>query len=323
MLSPLLFLSPAPAIKAQQQTAATQEQPAANAKEVLQVRYYQRTLDAQLSDYESYWINLLRLTLEKSGKKFTLTAIDAKGVPHARLVSNLLNNGPANIIFMGTSKEMEEVLLPIRIPVFRGLVGYRIMMTTREKREIFAGISSLKGLRKAIIGLGLNWPDEPIMKEAGLQVVTLPYYRLFNALAGGRFHGVSRAAHEIKGEHDILKQTKTNLVIDDNLVLAYRLATFFFVSPDNQALADALRDGLEKAYRDGSFLAYFNRHPAVHNAIKLLEDPDRKWFWLKNNHLSEQSQKIPDEYWHAHPVDHKKHNKAPGEGGNKLALDRH
>ncbi|WP_281557175.1 hypothetical protein [Thalassomonas sp. RHCl1] len=289
-----LVLLPATVARPQEKTTIPKQQ---NHSSPLQVRYYQRTLDAQLSDYESYWIGLLKLALEKSGRDYQLSPVSAKGVPHARLVSNLLNKGPVNIIFMGTSKEMEEKLLPVRIPLFRGLVGYRIMMTTTENAAVFSDISSVTAFKNAVIGLGLNWPDEVIMKEAGLNVVTLPYHRLFNALAGGRFHGVSRGAHEVKGEYEILKQTKTNLVIDNHLVLAYRLATFFFVAPDNRALADAIRFGLEQAYRDGSFLAYFNNHPAVDNAIKLLNDPKRTWLWLENHHLSPQTRDIPPAYW--------------------------
>ncbi|WDE09708.1 hypothetical protein [Thalassomonas haliotis] len=292
----ILILLPGTVTRAEEKTVTSGQQ-ALNQPSPLQVRYYQRTLDAQLSDYESYWVGLLKLALEKSGRDFQLEPVSAKGVPHARLVSNLLNKGPVNIIFMGTNKEMEEKLLPIRIPLFRGLVGYRIMMTTTENAAVFADISSVTALKKAVIGLGLNWSDEPIMKEAGLNVVTLPYHRLFNALSGGRFHGISRGAHEIKGEYDIVKQSKTNLVIDKHLVLAYRLATFFFVAPDNQALADAITSGLEQAYRDGSFLTYFNRHPAVHNAIKLLTDPNRTWLWLDNHHLSQQTRDIPASYW--------------------------
>jgi len=291
-----LILLPVPGIEAVGHEDTSRQQ-SLNHTSPLQVRYYQRTLDAQLSDYESYWIGLLKLALKKSGSSYQLTPVGIKGIPHARLVSNLLNNGPVNIIFMGTTKEMEDILLPIRIPLFRGLVGYRIMMTSTEYADVFADISSVAEFKKVVIGLGLNWADEAIMKEAGLNVVTLPYHRLFNALAGGRFHGVSRGAHEIRGEYEILKHSKTNLLIDKHLVLAYRLATFFFVAPDNLALANALTAGLEQAYEDGSFLLYFNQHPAVTNAIALLNDPKRTWLWLDNHHVSKQTLNIPASYW--------------------------
>ena len=270
-----------------------------NQPQLLQVRYYQRTIESELSDDEKYWIGLLKLALEKSGATYNMQAIAAKGVPHARLINNLLHSGPANIAFMGTSQALEKKLLPIRIPIFRGLMGYRILLTTKASAPAFKSVSTIKDLNHAIFGLGLNWPDEAIMKEAGLNVVTMPYYNLFNTLAGGRFQAISRAAHEIKGEYDILKESYPTLTIDNNFILAYRQASFFFVAPNNKKLASAITRGLENAYLDGSFLSYFNQHPAVINAMTLLKQPNRKWIWLENNHLSEETNKLPDKYWFA------------------------
>ncbi|SFD73105.1 hypothetical protein [Pseudoalteromonas denitrificans] len=265
--------------------------------EVLQVKYYQRTINNTLTDDEDYWIGLLKLALDKSGQSYDMHPVQAKDMTHARLINSILKNGPVNIAFMGTTNKAEAKLKPILIPVFRGLMGYRVMMTTQYSQSAFINVNNITDLKGITFGLGFDWPDEPIMRDAGLTVITAAYHDLFHMLAGGRFSAISRAAHEINAEFNIAMKKHPKLSIDPNIILAYRLPSFFFVAPNNKRLANTITLGLNNAYRDGSFLKYFNNHPVVMNAKKLLTEPNRKWIWLENKYLSEQVKNIESKYW--------------------------
>ena len=262
----------------------------------LQVSYFQRTIKNELSDYERYWVGLLEMALQKSGRSYELNAVVGDEISHGRINRSLEAGGPVSVAYMGTSTAVEATLMPIRIPVFRGLLGYRIMMTNDQSDELFQQVNSIVDLKKANYGLGLHWADVPIMKDAGLTVTELNYKHLFQVLASHRVHAVSRAAHEITGEFSILSKSFPNLRINQDIVLAYRQASYFFVGPHNKVLADTIEMGLENAYADGSFMTYFNGHPAVQSALKLLNGKQRKTIWIENHHLSPETRSLPDRY---------------------------
>lgn len=268
-----------------------------NQTQPIQVRYYQRTVKDKLTADEDYWIGLLKLALDKSGYPYKMNAVIEKDMSHARLINSLNKNGPVNLAFMGTSKYKEDQLLAIYIPVFRGLMGYRVMMTTKTSMLSFANVTKVQQLTNINFGLGFDWADEPIMRDADLTVITAAYHDLFKMLAGGRFDAISRAAHEIQAEHDIVVKSHPSLIIEPNLLFSYRLPSFFFVGQHNTKLAKIINLGLEKAYNDGSFLNYFNHHPVIISGLKFINQPNRNWINLENNHLSEKSNQIESKYW--------------------------
>lgn len=265
--------------------------------DLVEVRYPRRTIESDLSDYEKHWRGVLELALQKSGVPYRLIAVDGRGLTHARIARSLNSGGSVNLTYMGTSAEFEKQLLPIRIPVFRGLIGYRILMIRDDQQPFFSAITDLSQLKGVSLGLGIQWSDVPIMKNAGFNVIQVHYENLFNALAAGRFDSVSRAAHEIEPELVILRKKHPHLVGEKALILGFRQASYFFVGKEDYALADVIRTGLLNAYNDGSFVHYFNNSPVVKRAKQLLLEPQRKLLWINNYELTEQSRMVPLKFW--------------------------
>lgn len=50
------------------------------------------------------------------------------------------------------------------------------------------------------------------------------------------------------------------LVVDKHIALYYPMAVYFFVNKDDDALYEAVSNGLETAIADGSFTQLFNQH---------------------------------------------------------------
>ena len=198
---------------------------------------------------------------------------------------------------MGTSPEFEQQLQPIRVPVFRGLIGYRILMIRDTDQERFSQVKSIVDLHGTPLGLGIQWSDVPIMRDAGFNVVEMPYTSLFKALAAGRFDAVSRAAHEIGPELMIVKAKLPRLTEEKSLVIAFRQASYFFVAKNDQRLAGVIRQGLLNAYDDGSFMDYFDNSPVVQRARQILDEKGRRLIWLENRYLSEETRNLPARFW--------------------------
>ena len=62
-----------------------------------------------------------------------------------------------------------------------------------------------------------------------------------------------RGLAELAAEEVIVQRTAPQTLLDPYLLLAYPFAGFFYVSPSNKPLAEAIRRGFEQAISDGSY----------------------------------------------------------------------
>src|SRR3989337_4337119 len=91
-----------------------------------------------------------------------------------------LELGNIDFIWTGTSAEYERRFHAIRIPVLRGLDGYRICIINPNRQSAFSAVQTLEELRKLPIGQDPGWSDVKILEGAGFEVMTAPYDSLFN-----------------------------------------------------------------------------------------------------------------------------------------------
>lgn len=204
-----------------------------------------------------YPVALLALILQKAGGVL-------KPVPsgerwsQARVLVHLAEGRDFDVAWSMTSVEREQQLLPIRIPIFKGLIGWRIALVRKGEEQIFNQVRSAKDVGALTAGQGHDWPDTEILRGNGLQVVdSSSYDGLFRMLAGGRFDYFPRSVAEISAEARVHRQS---FVIEPNVVFRYPTAAYFFVQPGNTKLAAAIRRGFERAVADGSADALFDQH---------------------------------------------------------------
>ena len=180
---------------------------------------------------------------------------------------NAIEQGEISIMWSGTSKQLEKQLRPIRIPLYKGLLGMRLLLISPDQQQKFDSVHSIDALKNIRLGQGKGWPDVTILENAGFNVVLSPTYEaLFGKLNAGEFDAFPRGLQEpwaeIKSNPDI------PLTVESNLLLAYKLPTYFFVSNQNTQLAHALENGLKKAIADKNFDDYFFYSDQVMDALK-------------------------------------------------------
>lgn len=196
-----------------------------------------------------------------------------------------------DIANVATSNEREENLLPIPIPIDGGLLGFRVCVVLRESLPMFEGINSVSDLQEAgiRIGQGAHWPDTPILQVNGVSVVTHSRYEiLFRMLENHRFECFARGVSEVL--FDLEMENNKNLVIEPDLLIAYPMPSYFFVSLDDHETAQRLQLGMERAIHDGSFGEYLKRFYG--RAMKELQLQKRKVLVLNNPFLTEESWEI-------------------------------
>jgi hypothetical protein len=217
----------------------------------LEVRYPQQEADGV------YPVKVLALALSKSGTPHTLAPMPYQ-MPQGRALKQLAQGLDLNVVWSITSKEREDELLPVRIPIDKGLYGWRIFLVNKEDVAKFSAIQSLSDLRALKAGQGHDWPDTAILRANGLPVEISPRYdSLFRMLKSNRFDYFPRSVLEIWGEAD--RYADTGLVVEPRVLLRYPTAFYFFVSKSDPELAAILERGLNAAIKDGSFERLFQQ----------------------------------------------------------------
>jgi len=239
----------------------------------------------------NYALGLIDLALKESGRNYVLQPTDDT-MSQARAAREL-ELGNIDFIWTGTSAEYEQRFRAVRIPVMRGLDGYRVCIIDPKRQSAFSAVKSLADLQQLTIGQDPGWSDVQVLHAAGFKVVTGPYDSLFDMVERDRFDCFLRGVHEAPAE--VAKHE--GLAVESDVLIVYPFTSFFFVNKGNTALAEDLENGLKKAYDDGSFMAYFKNHPAIKAIFEQAHIGQRRRFDIPNPLLTEETRAIPDQYW--------------------------
>lgn len=246
-----------------------------------------------------YPVRLLALAVSKAGVPVRLEPT-RQPMKQGRAVRELeRNTGAINVMWTMTSREREAALLPIRIPIDKGLFGWRVSLIKAERFDLFASVDSLAALRGFTAGQGHDWPDTAILRGAALPVETADNFEsLFAMLSGGRFDYFPRSIIEARA--DVEAHRELGLMVEPFLVLHYPTAEYFFVSRKDTALAALIEKGLEQSLRDGSFDRLFYRSFAAE--IESLHLATRRVILVPNPGLPVETPLNQRELWF-HPTD--------------------
>lgn len=225
---------------------------------------------ASMSDFRSeYPIALLRLALEKAGLQAELQP-SAEPMSKSRALSLLSTGADIDVLWTMTTKERELAYLPIRIPIYRGLGSYRLLLIKATEQQKFSQLKTQKALQQLQFAQVHDWVDTEILRAARFSILAVSQYNnLFQMLIKDRVDAIPRGVLEIEAEFQTWQQQ--GLAIEQQWLIHYPGAVYFFVKSDNHALAKVIEQGLEQALADGSFLSLFNQFFQQHLENMALE----------------------------------------------------
>ena len=247
-----------------------------------------------------YVIELIKLTLESTEADFGEWAIRFAADDNNNTQSRNLNmlasgNHDMNLIWIMTDKNKESLLKPIRIPIYKGIIGHRLCLLPPGQADMLKDIHSAEHFTNAniTIGQGHDWPDTEILSSNGFNVTTSPNYdSLFKMLEKRQFDCFLRGLNEVFFELSV----RPILELDYNLAFYYPSPAYFFVNSHNIALHARIQAGLERAHENGSFDTLFSR---FHDeSIQKLKLDSRTLIKLHNPLLSEQTPLDNSAYWY-------------------------
>jgi hypothetical protein len=192
-----------------------------------------------------------------------------------------LSRGTLDVIWSPEHQTYGCKIRPVRESLLKELNDYRIFLIRGDDQERFSAISGIDDLRKLLGGMGAQWPDTQVLRANDLPTAVAPGYgKLFRMLAEDRFDYFARGLFQVSTEVDFYPDL--NLKIEEELMLHYRNPYFFFVSYENEALAQRIEVGLQRARDNGSFDHLFNSIPRHQWAQQLLVESKRRVIELQH-----------------------------------------
>lgn len=247
----------------------------AGAEPALRVIYGSPARQLDLVD-QRYPLQLLREALQASGEPFELQP-SGQDMVQSRVLKEIAA-GQVDVYWSMTSAAREQQLLPVRIPLDKGLNGWRLLLIRQGEQARFQHIQVLSQLKKLTFIQGHDWPDTAILQHNGLPVLTSAHPpQLFDMLQKQRGDAFPRAVFEAYG--DAMRQSE-QFAVESELVLVYPSAVYFFVHRDNQRLASAIERGLHQLIVSGRFDLLFQQRYGA--AIALANLAKRRQIRLAN-----------------------------------------
>lgn len=219
-------------------------------------------------------------------------------MPRNRILRELEKGENIHVMAEASKQSWEQRLIPIRIPIRKGIQGYRTFLILKKNQYILSKINTLEEFKKIPTGSGLQWATTGILEKNGFIVKTGNNYEgLFSMLIKDRFMTFGRGINEIVEEYNKRKDKYPELSIEQDLLLYIPLPTYFFVSPQKPELAKRIEAGLQLMINNGSFEQMFNDE--FSELIDNANLTKRRIFRITNPNLSPQTPLDIKHYWYS------------------------
>lgn len=243
-------------------------------------------LDATVARYGPYQLRTSPIRMERD-----------------RLLQEMRKGVLVNLSAQVTSPEWERELLAIRIPVDKGISGYRIGLIDGRYQPEFTAVHTLAQLKAIPMGAGRQWSSTLVYSQAGFDVVQgNSSAGLHSMLAADRFRYFPRGIDEAVFERDANRAAFPALALERSLAVYFPLPRYFFLAPGAPRLARRLEYGMGVLVADGGYDRIF--HAYYDELIEQTGLRRRRVFSIENRQLSPQTPLGNPAYWYD-PFAHK------------------
>jgi hypothetical protein len=246
------------------------------------------------SKIDEYPIKLLALALDQTGVSYQLIPSD-NFLSKGKALDRLQDNREINIVWGMTNVQREKDLLPIRIPIFKGLIGWRLLLIRQDMAERFTYIQQFNHLVKLSPLQGRDWADTKILQSNGFDVITeRNQTSLMKMLVRAQGDFFPRSIIEV-WEELATSKVADQIQIQPSLGIRYPAAIYFFVNKKSVPLANLIKTGLEKAIKNGTYEALFVEKYKAY--IEKAQIENRTFYPLENAFLPEETPLDRKELW--------------------------
>lgn len=247
----------------------------------------------------AYYQDLLALVLKNTEAEFGKAEIRELPPPSQGDMHYLLMKGDfIDLHRFGTDLKVEQDLLPIRVPLLAGGLGWRGLMIRKSDAVAFSQLNNISQLKNLTACQGHLWPDATILEHAGLKVLRVDGYdQMLQMLSKKRCDYFPRSIFEGPSEVRQFSKHYPDLYFETDVLLKYPYAMYFFVKKDNLPLAARLERGLSELALSGKLQQFMQQHSVTRHVFPLSQYSDSLVFNLVNPILPEKTPVDQPEYW--------------------------
>lgn len=212
--------------------------------------------------YTYHW-RVLRAALEVTRAKYGDYRLEP-GEPMSeklQVIEMQRPQGGLNTLVLDATQALEKALQPVKIPIDKGLLGFRVFLIQAADQPRFAEVQSLEQLRQFRFGQQREWSDVAVYQAAGLPVVSGSSYEgLFHMLMLRRFDAFGRGVTEVAGELAHWRKQYPQMAIENELLLYYPLPVYFWFprTVEGSLHAQRVEAGMLALVADGTLDRLFN-----------------------------------------------------------------
>lgn len=179
----------------------------------------------------------------------------------ARAFRELQKGESLSLTFAHTRPEFEEIALPIRVSLRKGVDSYRLLLVRKGEKHRFQNVKDTEDLKAFTVGLSPNWSTYKVMKKRKFDIVDTPdYHSMFRMLDLKRFDFIPRAINEVYDEIELYKPVGEGLEIVDGIALYIPAASYMFVSKKQPRIFERLNSGLHAMNINGDLSALTEKY---------------------------------------------------------------
>lgn len=249
----------------------------------------------------NYELQLLELALSKTITEYgDYTLQPSPTMNTTRSLNSVERNTYTNFFMLATYKSIYDKTMDyVPFPLQRGIVGYRVFITTKEGQAKLDKLQTKEQLKQLKVVQGKGWQDVAILRNNGFKTTTIDnYFSLFQFLSHNRTDIFPRGVSEYEFELSYHSENISNLVLDNKYALYYEFPRFFYTNKNNTRAKQRIYDGLKKAWEDGSFVQLWERYHL--DTIKKARLSNREILELENSEVSHISDDIAKYLYRVH-----------------------
>lgn len=241
-----------------------------------------------------YFSKLLTLALSfHPDKQYEIKYMD-NDVPKLRAFRLIEQKLGIDLIPAGATHEREKRLLPVRIPILKGLFGWRVALVHEQNISIFNNATNLASIKTFTAGQLRTWSDVEILESNGIRVEKGANFQgLFKMLDKQRFDYFPRSILQVTQE--LNDHRHFQLALEPHILIHYPTAYYYYVNQQNLELAKDIESGLEAAISSGRFEQLFQQK--FNKVLDKFKSHNRRVIELHNPYLPNATPLDRQELW--------------------------
>jgi len=256
-------------------------------------------VDPRFRVAQDYFTGLLQKALIRGANGRPVPALlEQQIMEQERATRELMRGRLLDVYWMGSNSFREANLRAIKIPLTRGLLGYRRFIIANAKESRFGEVRSLQDLKSMVACQGMDWPDTKVLRHAGLRVRELALQdTIFKGLSNGLCDYYPRGYFEIDSDLHTFKPSYPLITHEKTILLHYPESVYFFVNRAHEDWAQWIEAGLNRMIDSGEFLEFMRQHPLTASSFPLQLGHYQRVFELTNPDLPPDTDFRNPRYW--------------------------